>query len=117
MPTNTIIGPSFVHLHLKTFAFGHIEILQTVTPMEPLVQKVVHRFYARKPLGPLMKLMIFAESVMFERDVIMWNNKIFRNNPKLVKEDSAIKKFRHWYSQFFTKNSKSFIDAHENLDW
>ncbi|XP_053963079.1 cholesterol 7-desaturase nvd [Anastrepha ludens] len=111
------IGPSVVHLHLMSSTFGRIEILQTVTPVEPLVQKVIHRFYAHKAVGPFMKLLIFAESVMFERDIVMWNHKTFRSKPRLVKEDTAIKNFRNWFAQFYTENSKSFVDAHGCLDW
>ncbi|XP_018801942.1 PREDICTED: cholesterol 7-desaturase [Bactrocera latifrons] len=111
------VGPSFVHLDIKSSILGHIDILQTVTPIEPLVQKVSHRFYARRGLGPMVKLMIFAESVMFERDMFIWNHKVFRNTPILVKEDIAIKKFRMWFSQFYTENSISFIDARKILDW
>ncbi|XP_069969084.1 cholesterol 7-desaturase nvd isoform X2 [Bactrocera oleae] len=111
------VGPSFVHLDLKSSVFGQIDILQTVTPIEPLVQKVSHRFYARRVLGPMVKLMIFAESVMFERDMVIWNHKVFRNTPLLVKEDIAIRRFRVWFSQFYTENSMSFIDARKILDW
>ncbi|XP_049306042.1 cholesterol 7-desaturase nvd isoform X3 [Bactrocera dorsalis] len=111
------VGPSFVHLDIKSSILGHIDILQTVTPIEPLVQKVSHRFYARRGLGPMVKLMIFAESVMFQRDMFIWNHKVFRNTPILVKEDIAIKKFRMWFSQFYTENSISFIDARKILDW
>ncbi|CAD6995444.1 unnamed protein product [Ceratitis capitata] len=114
---NINIGPSFVHLHLKSSLFGQIEILQTITPVEPLIQKVVHRFYAQKFFGPLIKLMIFAESVMFERDIVMWNNKTYRSKPQLVKEDAAIKNFRNWFSQFYTENSKSFLESRSALDW
>ncbi|XP_011194161.1 cholesterol 7-desaturase nvd [Zeugodacus cucurbitae] len=111
------IGPSFVHMDLNSSVFGHIEILQTVTPIEPLVQKVSHRFYASRALGPIIKILIFAESVMFERDMAIWNHKLFRSTPLLVKEDIGIKKFRMWFSQFYTENSKSFIDARKILDW
>ncbi|XP_037944865.1 cholesterol 7-desaturase isoform X2 [Teleopsis dalmanni] len=111
------IGPSYVQLHLKSKTFGNIEILQTVTPIEPLVQKVVHRFYARRKIAPIMKLFVCAESIMFERDMVMWNHKIFRNKPHLVKEDSSIKAFRNWYSQFYSENSKTFIDVRNNLGW
>lgn len=39
-------------------------ILQTVTPVEPLVQKVIHRFYLPKGLSLFAKFAIWGESVM-----------------------------------------------------
>lgn len=49
---------------MKSPSMGRIEVLQTVTPIEPLLQKVVHRFYAPRILGPFMKFAVFGESIM-----------------------------------------------------
>lgn len=57
------IGPSYVRLFLQT-SYGPLVILQTVTPMEPLVQRVFHRFYAPRSLSWFMKFAIVAESIM-----------------------------------------------------
>ncbi|SPP88369.1 cholesterol 7-desaturase [Drosophila guanche] len=110
------IGPSFVYLKMNSSTFGQIQVLQTITPIEPLLQKVVHRFYGPRWLGPLLKVLIYGESVMFERDINMWNHKVFRRNPILAKEDSSIKQFRMWYSQFYTSSSKQFSQV-TNDDW
>uniref|UniRef100_A0A1B0FI60 cholesterol 7-desaturase n=1 Tax=Glossina morsitans morsitans TaxID=37546 RepID=A0A1B0FI60_GLOMM len=115
--TGEQIGPAYVQLHMKSATFGRIKVLQTITPVEPLIQKVVHRFYSQRILAPITKLVFLGESVMFERDMIMWNHKAFRKHPQLVKEDSAIKLFRSWYLQFYSENSKTFSEASENLDW
>ncbi|XP_034661361.1 cholesterol 7-desaturase isoform X2 [Drosophila subobscura] len=108
------IGPSFVYLKMNSSTFGQIQVLQTITPIEPLLQKVVHRFYGPRWLGPLLKVLICAES--FERDINMWNHKVFRRNPILAKEDSSIKQFRMWYSQFYTSSSKQFSEV-SNDGW
>lgn len=110
------IGPAYVQLHMKSI-FGRFVAVQTVTPIEPLVQKVVHRFYGPRLISPFMKFIVIAESIMVERDINMWNHKTYRNKPHLVKEDHTIKSFRNWYSQFYSDNSKSFAHAQENLDW
>lgn len=57
------IGPAYVQLHLDTW-FGKLVILQTCCPVEPLMQKVVHRFYGPRGAGIYMKFAIYAESVM-----------------------------------------------------
>ncbi|XP_065354900.1 cholesterol 7-desaturase nvd [Calliphora vicina] len=111
------IGPSYVQLHMKSPSMGRIEVLQTVTPIEPMLQKVVHRFYAPRILGPFMKFVVLGESIMFERDMSMWNHKIFRKQPQLVKEEMSVKLFRNWYSQFYSENSRLFSEAYENIDW
>ncbi|KAM7359864.1 cholesterol 7-desaturase nvd isoform 2-T3 [Cochliomyia hominivorax] len=111
------VGPSYVQLHMKSPSMGRIEVLQTVTPIEPMLQKVVHRFYAPRLLAPFMKFAVFGESIMFERDVSMWNHKIFRKQPQLLKEEVSVKLFRSWYSQFYSNNSRSFSEAYENFEW
>ncbi|XP_075147149.1 cholesterol 7-desaturase nvd isoform X2 [Haematobia irritans] len=115
--TGEQIGPSYVQLHLHSPSLGRIEILQTITPMGPMTQKVVHRFYAQRILAPLMKCVVFAESVMFERDITMWNHKVYRRKPQLVKEDTTILAFRKWFQQFYSENSRPFCDAKEYLEW
>ncbi|KAH8417054.1 hypothetical protein KR222_002173, partial [Zaprionus bogoriensis] len=130
------LGPAYVHLRLHSATFGDFQIFQTITPVEPLLQKVVHRFYGTRLLGPLMKIFICAESVMvslqifhiclflnyifiytqFQRDVNVWNHKTYRSNPTLVVEDSSLKRFRKWYSQFYTENSQTFLQARD-MSW
>ncbi|XP_035779182.1 cholesterol 7-desaturase-like [Anopheles albimanus] len=112
------IGPGYVQLMMNT-GMGPFVVLQTVTPVEPLVQKVIHRFYAPRNLwnAIFQKFAIWAESVMFERDMMVWNHKQFIENPLLIKEDRLIKAYRKWYSQFYSENSVSFTMAKEKLDW
>lgn len=38
------IGPGYVHMHVET-TIGPMIIVQSVTPVEPLVQRVIHRMY------------------------------------------------------------------------
>ncbi|XP_020812870.1 cholesterol 7-desaturase isoform X2 [Drosophila serrata] len=105
------IGPSFVCLKVSSTLFGNFQVFQSITPIGPFLQKVVHRFYAPRYFGPLIKIFIFGESLMFQRDINVWNNKMFRRNPILAKEDASIKKFRMWFSQFYTSNSKPFTET------
>ncbi|XP_070136022.1 cholesterol 7-desaturase nvd [Drosophila bipectinata] len=108
------IGPSYVTMEINSSIFGTFRICQTITPIEPLLQKVIHRFYGPRWLAPFMKIFICGESIMFQRDVTIWNHKDLLPNPILAKEDTAIKQFRMWYSQFYTCNSKSLTDETTN---
>lgn len=111
------IGPGIVVLELKTF-FGVIKILQTLTPLEPLVQQLSHYFYGSPLLGWYMKFAIWGETVNVARDVMIWDSKQFLRNPMLAKEEKPIRMYRNWFSQFYTENSKTFASIHNNeLEW
>ena len=47
-------------------------------------------------------------SAQVERDVMVWNNKMYRKNPILVKEDKLIAQHRKWYQQFYSENSPTY---------
>ncbi|XP_070494289.1 cholesterol 7-desaturase nvd-like [Chironomus tepperi] len=110
------IGPGYVVLKLKAF-FGDILVLQTVTPIEPLKQKLSHYFYASGMLGLIMKISIYGETVQVARDAMIWDYKTFVRNPILPKEEKQIKLYRNWFSQFYSANSKSFQDSRNDLTW
>ncbi|XP_058801216.1 cholesterol 7-desaturase nvd [Phymastichus coffea] len=110
------IGPAYVELHLRT-AFGPICIIQSVTPVEPLLQKVTHLVFAPVFAAPCSKIILIGESLMFKRDVRVWNHKKFMENPMLVNEDTNIKKYRRWYKQFYSENSPTYESCKNSLDW
>lgn len=111
------IGPGYVVLTLKSY-FGRLVILQTCTPLEPMVQKLSHYFYGPRYLAWFIKFAIIGESVQVARDILVWNHKQFKNNPVLVKEDKYIKLYRNWFSQFYSANSKTYSEVRqEDLSW
>ncbi|XP_063289190.1 cholesterol 7-desaturase nvd-like isoform X2 [Pelobates fuscus] len=112
------VGPGIVFLTFNHNFLGTGVILQSVTPVEPLLQKVTHIIYYQRNIPTLVpKLMLKAECIQFERDVMVWNNKKYVSKPLLVKEDAAIQKHRRWYSQFYSENSPQFSYQQESLDW
>ena len=96
-------------------------MIQYLLPIEPLLQKLVHVFYAEPSWpAPLAKLTLWAESVMVERDITMWNSKMYASKPTYAaKEDRLLKQHRQWYSQFYSESSKTYSQAINNnvLDW
>lgn len=56
------IGPGFVVLYLESM-FGKQVILQSLTPIEPLTQKLRHIFYGPRHLAWLVKFSFLAESI------------------------------------------------------
>ena len=110
------IGPGYVELRLDS-SWGPLCILQTVTPVEPLLQRVTHLMFSSRFLGPYAKVVMIGETVMFERDLQVWNHKTFAKTPALVKQDRTILDFRRWFSQFYSANSPTFQSATESLEW
>lgn len=43
--------------------------------------------------------------LQFQRDIGVWNRKMYIANPPLVKEDMHIKEFRRYMLQFYSKSS------------
>jgi cholesterol 7-dehydrogenase len=98
-------GPGIVQLEFKT-PLGRGVMFHMVTPLEPLLQKVTHRFYtSRTFVHPWAKMILLGEAIMIARDIAIWNRMTFTKNAIFPKEDAALKRFRHWYSQFYSENS------------
>jgi cholesterol 7-dehydrogenase len=56
------VGPGYVVLNFDTW-FGKGALIQTVTPIEPMLQVVTHRFYSSKSfIHPLGKLVLYGEA-------------------------------------------------------
>ncbi|XP_045597725.1 cholesterol 7-desaturase nvd isoform X2 [Procambarus clarkii] len=111
------IGPGVVHLHFNT-GLGSGVLVQTVTPMEPLRQRVVHQFFSSRTfIAPYAKFVLLSEARHFERDIMIWNNKQYLSHPLLVSEDRLILRFRRWYTQFYSENSPKFTFKKESMDW
>ncbi|XP_043664902.1 cholesterol 7-desaturase nvd isoform X2 [Vespula pensylvanica] len=110
------IGPGYVELFVET-TFGNMFILQTVTPIEPLLQRICHIIFSPPLLAPYASIVFLGECLMFERDVAIWNHKRFETRPILVREDKTIAAYRKWYSQFYSTNSPTYQTAMKSLQW
>jgi cholesterol 7-dehydrogenase len=121
--TITQVGPSMVHLNFNT-PFGKVIAIETITPMQALLQKATHQAWA-EPRCPrwFAKFVLGGLITQFERDVPIWSNKIFLPNPMLVKEDGPISKYRRWFAKnFYSENSERVaqeraVGTAGRLDW
>uniref|UniRef100_A0A3Q1BRJ1 cholesterol 7-desaturase n=1 Tax=Amphiprion ocellaris TaxID=80972 RepID=A0A3Q1BRJ1_AMPOC len=112
------VGPGVVYLQFKHGFLGRGVIMHCVTPVEPLLQCVSHTIFYQSNIPPLVpKFILKVESIQFERDVMIWNNKKYVSKPLLVKEDSAIQKHRRWFSQFYSENSPRLQYQRDTLDF
>uniref|UniRef100_T1J9H4 cholesterol 7-desaturase n=1 Tax=Strigamia maritima TaxID=126957 RepID=T1J9H4_STRMM len=113
----TQCGPALVYLRMN-FSFGTGVFIQTATPVGPLEIRMVHLFFTRRHIPTLYtNLLMLGESVMFERDVMIWNSKKYISNPILVKEDRLLARHRRWFAQFYTENSPRLLGVKETLKW
>jgi cholesterol 7-dehydrogenase len=44
----TQVGPGMVHLHFAT-PFGKVMLIETVTPVQPLLQRITHQVFSGTP--------------------------------------------------------------------
>ncbi|KYN45452.1 hypothetical protein ALC53_00010, partial [Atta colombica] len=110
------IGPGIIELNVNT-SFGSLYILLTITPIEPLLQRVIHLIFSPPLLAPHANLLFLGECMMFERDIRIWNSKRFEQHPILVHEDRTIQVYRRWYSQFYSDHSPTYKTAIKDLQW
>lgn len=94
-------GLGIVALKFAT-PFGFVYVLETVTPVEPLLQLYHHIVWAewRVPRA-VAKGVLHGLLVQAERDVPIWNHKSYVSPPLLVRGDGPIAQFRRWSRQFF----------------
>lgn len=111
------VGPGIVWLMFDTPFFGKAWICGTVTPIAPLLQHARHMIWSQWSMPrPIAKLLLLSLVSQFEHDISVWSWKSSLKHPTLTKRDTTIKKFRTWFSQFYSKHSMSFNDAVEEYN-
>ncbi len=82
-----------------------------------MIQTVEFRWYADKRLPLFLVQYIVGNWIaQYENDIMVWENKVFVRNPKLVSEDGPVSRLRRWYRQFQSPNCLAMRDA-TDLDW
>lgn len=115
------IGPSLVHMHFDSPSMGRGIMVQYVLPLEPMVQKVVHIFFTERSWwSAYAKIVLWGESVLLERDIMVWNSKRYADKPLSGQEDVLISRHRRWFSQFYCakgQGGSSLASTDTGLDW
>ncbi|XP_050444085.1 cholesterol 7-desaturase nvd isoform X2 [Adelges cooleyi] len=110
------IGPGLVILNMK-FSIGTISIIQVITPVEPLIQKIVQHVYCPWQLSLFAPLVLKMETIMLERDIVIWNHKTYVEKPLCTKEELTLLSYRQWFKQFYSENSPKFSFKKETMEW
>jgi len=106
------VGPSLVSLEFDAI-FGKWIITQAVVPVEAGKTHLHHSVYSNMNRF-WTKFLFYGTVYQVEQDIPIWNNKVFLDKPALLKSDGPVRKFRRWYSQFFTPASGKF---NKDLSW
>uniref|UniRef100_A0A6B2L605 cholesterol 7-desaturase n=1 Tax=Arcella intermedia TaxID=1963864 RepID=A0A6B2L605_9EUKA len=105
------IGPGIVWLRFHT-PIGQALVLGAATPFAPMVQRTYHMIFASGTIPRwIAKMMVTTLGKFYEQDVMIWQWKTFPSKPALVKEDAPIRRYRHWFSQFYSEHSTTFDEA------
>ncbi|XP_067136911.1 cholesterol 7-desaturase nvd-like [Centruroides vittatus] len=109
------IGPAINHLDFKGI-FGSGTVVLAYIPEGPFRQRIIQHYYFSSRFAAIFDYIFsFIETLSTERDVRVWNYKMYLKNPVYMSEDKTIAKFRKWYSQFYSENSPKLDD--QNLNW
>lgn len=98
---------------------GRIVLFQTHTPQNEksgLSQKVCFRWFAERSVPwPLASLVVGEWVSNWWADVTVWEEKIKRDPPSLVRGDGQIQKARAWLKQFYSESSGLMLT--KGFDW
>ncbi|MAQ18199.1 MAG: hypothetical protein CMN30_25810 [Sandaracinus sp.] len=100
--TITFHGPgSVVHFRFQIPEVGEILMIQSHAPLAPLAQHVRFRWFADRSIPRLLVSYVVGNWIsQWREDIAIWENKIFRERPQLVRDDGPIHALRKWYRQF-----------------
>ena len=117
----TQIGPGLLHERLTLPGGICLYFASTLSPIKPLLQHYTHAMWVPSYVPYIVgKMMLRGLAVQVERDVSIWNSKIYRQDPPLTKVDNKIPVFRKWFKSFY-EGAESFEDAwkreQESVEW
>jgi cholesterol 7-dehydrogenase len=95
-------GPSQVYLFFALPGIGRVVITETVTPVEPTLQRVLHACHAEPGVPRLVAKVLLASVIRaYEQDVAVWAHKRYEPAPRLTASESSVKSYRGWVRQFY----------------
>lgn len=103
-----IWGPGGISYWTFYTPLGNMILIKTVLPFDKLGIKMVDMWYYDKSLPYVIVMYIVSQAMYaFNEDVIIWEKKIYKKNPIIVKKDGPINKFRLWYRKFYKNEFKT----------
>lgn len=111
----TFVGPaSCVYFRFET-PIGSITLFHMHTPVLPTRQKVTFRWYADRSMPEALVWYVVGNWIaQWRADIDIWENKVYRPTPLLVRGDGPLPRMRKWFRQFYSEGSEA---AGADLDW
>ncbi len=79
---------------------------QTHLPVGPLEQQVDFRWFADRRLPRVLVWYVVGNWIsQWARDIEIWENKIYRERPRLCRDDGPVFRLRQWYRQFLPESA------------
>lgn len=102
----TFYGPaSMAYFRFNIPRLGEIEMIQTHLPVRPLEQQVDFRWFADCGIPRLLVSYVIGNWIsQWRRDIRIWENKIYQENPALASSDGPVFRMRRWYRQFLPES-------------
>ena len=99
----TFFGPGgVVYFLIRVPDAGDILIYQTHLPLEPMALDVQFRWFADKKMPrALVSYVVGSWVSQWRADIEVWENKVYKDRPKLVRSDGPVLEMRRWYRQFY----------------
>lgn len=100
-------GPaSMNYFRFRIPRMGEIEMIQTHLPVRPLEQQVDFRWFADRKMPRLLVSYVVGNWIsQWRRDIGIWENKIYREEPALAASDGPVYRMRRWYRQFLPESN------------
>lgn len=101
----TFHGPGgIVQFDFAIPGVGEITMFQTHTPIAPLRQQVHFSWFSDRRVSRVLASYVVGNWVsQWRKDVEIWENKVYREKPMLIRSDGPVHKMRQWYRQFYAK--------------
>ncbi|MDP2435051.1 MAG: Rieske 2Fe-2S domain-containing protein [archaeon] len=101
-------GPSIMHFMMHT-PLGRFHVMKTALPVAPFVLLTEDRWWADHHMPRWLGwLLARIGSNALEQDRTVWEHKIYRAKPMLVKGERSFTLHRQWYRQFYSPSSIQF---------
>ncbi len=99
----TFLGPGGVTVfRISLPKLGDVLLFHTHLPIAPLEQDVQFRWYADKKVPRLLVSYVVGSWIsQWRNDISIWENKYWKERPKLVPGDGPVIRMRRWFKQFY----------------
>lgn len=109
----TLFGPgSTVWFRFTLPDLGDVLMFQTHLPTAPLNQQVRFRWWSDSKIPRALAWYVVGHWIsQWRADVDVWENKIMRRKPVLVRIDGPVHKMRRWVKQFYEPGEQTPLAA------